>query len=58
MSLQNLSTKKSKIQIIGFKFLQPVNNKKLYLKFKVNIKFIKRLISIENIFKDHISFLN
>ena len=36
MSLQNLSTKKSKIQIIGFKFLQPVNNKKLYLKFKVN----------------------
>ena len=36
MSLPNVSGKKSKIQIIGIKLLQPINNKNLYLNFKVN----------------------
>ena len=36
MSLPNSSGKRCKIQIIGIKLLQPINNKNLYLRFQMN----------------------
>jgi hypothetical protein len=45
MSLPNSSGKRSKIQIIGIKLLQPINNKNLYLRFQMNnCEFIKTKI--------------
>jgi hypothetical protein len=45
MSLPNSSGKRCKIQIIGIKLLQPINNKNLYLRFQMNnCEFIKTKI--------------